>query len=237
MSYILDALRRAEAERERGAVPGLNAQPFNPAVAKRRGSSQQRRAMMIGIGVLLLVAIAVGLYFGFHDASGSAPPSAAVVAQPRAAEPAMPAATPAPVVVTPAPATTVATPSTSSPAAPPVIAQAPRARPSYIDAPPPEPKAVARKLPAASPDASAPAPAADARIYKFGELPDNIRAELPKLALGGSMYSDSPAARMVIVNGQVLHEHDAITSELSLDHITTKAAVFSYKGYKYEMPF
>ena len=28
MSYVLDALRRAEAERARGAVPGLNTQPL-----------------------------------------------------------------------------------------------------------------------------------------------------------------------------------------------------------------
>ncbi|MFZ2652317.1 MAG: hypothetical protein WA210_19640, partial [Burkholderiaceae bacterium] len=27
MSYILDALRRADSERERGAVPGIHAQP------------------------------------------------------------------------------------------------------------------------------------------------------------------------------------------------------------------
>ena len=38
MSYILDALRRADAERERGAVPGLHAQPVPPVSADAAGS-------------------------------------------------------------------------------------------------------------------------------------------------------------------------------------------------------
>ena len=33
MSFILDALRKAEAERERGNVPSIHAQPVLPGVA------------------------------------------------------------------------------------------------------------------------------------------------------------------------------------------------------------
>ncbi|MFO1267813.1 MAG: hypothetical protein U1F67_14180 [Rubrivivax sp.] len=57
MSYILDALRRAESERERGQVPGLHAQPVpvgvgeepprrdaQGAAARWRCSSSARRA-------------------------------------------------------------------------------------------------------------------------------------------------------------------------------------------------
>ena len=40
MSYILDALQRADAERERGTVPGLHAQPLGAPERRRDGHSQ-----------------------------------------------------------------------------------------------------------------------------------------------------------------------------------------------------
>jgi general secretion pathway protein B len=44
MSYILDALKRADAERGRGQVPGLNAQPLG-ASPEPSGSRRSRSAM------------------------------------------------------------------------------------------------------------------------------------------------------------------------------------------------
>ena len=44
MSYILDALRRADAERERGNVPGLHAQPM-PAVTAPGAHTWLRRSL------------------------------------------------------------------------------------------------------------------------------------------------------------------------------------------------
>lgn len=41
MSYILDALKRADAERGRGQVPGLNAQPLG-ASPEPSGAACQR---------------------------------------------------------------------------------------------------------------------------------------------------------------------------------------------------
>jgi len=239
MSYILDALRRAEAERERGAVPGLHDQPFNPSSSDADARAPARRGlwMIIG-GVLLLLVAAVAGY-----ALRSDPPPAQVVAQ------SAPAAT-LPAVTSPEPVPTPAEPpptrQTSPQPAPAVAAATPGRWPAYIDAPPPEPKPLTRKAPVADPAASAAAstpaagaskPAAEARVFALAELPDAIRRELPKLTMGGAMYSDSPASRMVIVNGQVLHEGDKLSADLSLVKIQLKAAVFAYKGYRYEMPY
>lgn len=242
MSYILDALRRAEAERERGAVPGLHDQPFNPSSSDADARAPARRGlwMIIG-GVLLLLVAALAGY-----ALRSDPPTAPVVVQsaPAARPPA--AISPEP---TPAPAITPAEPPParqSSPQPPPTIAAAaPGRRPAYIDAPPPEPKPLPRKPPvadaaasgAASTPAVAGAPVAEARVFALSELPEAIRRELPKLTMGGAMYSDSPASRMVIVNGQVLHEGDKLSADLSLLKIQLKSAVFAYKGYRYEIPY
>jgi general secretion pathway protein B len=68
MSYILEALRRAEAERQRGAVPGLHTQPMAAALPAGQGSADAaQRTWRPGTwalaGLLLagLLAAAVGL--------------------------------------------------------------------------------------------------------------------------------------------------------------------------------
>ena len=62
MSYILDALKRADAERERGHVPGLHSQG-TPAPAA--GATRPRRPgvpLMVGT-IALLVAAAAALWW------------------------------------------------------------------------------------------------------------------------------------------------------------------------------
>ena len=69
------------------------------------------------------------------------------------------------------------------------------------------------------------------------QLPPNIRSELPQFAVGGSIYSTKPAARSLIVNGQLYRERDRLTSELVLEEVKLKAAVFSFRGYRFEVMF
>ena len=51
------------------------------------------------------------------------------------------------------------------------------------------------------------------------------------------MYSDTPAQRMVIFNGQVLREGDALTNELQIEQIRQRSAVLRVRGQRFEMPF
>lgn len=105
MSYILDALRRADAERERGAVPGIHAQQV-PAPSP--GSESRPWVWPVaGVGLLLLAAIA-WQWMGSADE----PPPPAVVALP----PPQPASAPRPA------------PAISLP--PIVVSEAPRPRPA-----------------------------------------------------------------------------------------------------------
>ncbi len=76
-----------------------------------------------------------------------------------------------------------------------------------------------------------------ARIYTPAELPEEIRRELPKIAIGGSSYSGDAASRMVMINGQVFHEGDRLAPDLQLERIRLKSAVFAYKGWRYEVAF
>ena len=97
MSYILDALRRAEAERERGRVPTLQAQsgPTEPAGADV-GSAWPRpapRGLGLGLaGLALLLSGAAGAYWWTRPAM--LPPVAAT----------RPAPPPLPLTAAPAPA-------------------------------------------------------------------------------------------------------------------------------------
>lgn len=71
----------------------------------------------------------------------------------------------------------------------------------------------------------------------FSELPESIRRELPQLVIGGAMYSQTSANRMLILNGQVFHEGDKVSGELVLEQIKLKSAVLAYKGYRYNINY
>jgi general secretion pathway protein B len=84
-------------------------------------------------------------------------------------------------------------------------------------------------------DGAAPAAAAPqaAPVFAQGDLPEAIRAQLPALKVSGATYSNNPAHRMAIVNGQVLHEGDQAGPGLTLDRIEPGRTVWSFRGYRY----
>ncbi|KQW43260.1 MULTISPECIES: general secretion pathway protein GspB [unclassified Roseateles] len=214
MSYILDALRRAEAdrERERGQVPGLHTQAT--AGSETAPAAGQRRWLpWAGAGLLLLAGIGAGSWW----ASGPQP------APPPVAQPAPPPAPVADVGTPPDPSVPVPQPEAASspylPPAPPPVAVAP--------APAPTPATVT---------APAPAAAGEARIPRLAELPESTRRELPNLAISGSVYSDDPASRFVMVNGEVVREGAKLGADLVLEQIRPRELVLSFKGQRYRLP-
>ena len=226
MSYILDALRKADAERERGSVPSIHAQP-SFAGARPAGPAPASRlwivVAVIGVLLALVAAMAAYLLFGRSPASEVAKPAAPPTSTVAAAPAAPAASTPAPVTVAPA-----------LPAPPPPVRKA-RAAPA-ASAPPAATPTTAASAPASTPR---PPPTAktEERIYTLDELPDDIRRQLPALSVGGSMYSPTPASRLVIINGQVLREGEHITPDLLVQQIRLKSAVMSFKGYRYTLAF
>ncbi len=279
MSYILDALRRADAERERGAVPGLHAQAL-PAAGDdgAAGSTQGWPAWAWFASGMAIVALAgFGWQWWAHDsneqlvvaAMGTAPVSVAGMAPASAAAPpqaatAMPPtakaiddrAAPAPAVQPAARAPEKpARRSESKPAGQARSDKSPsrqhatrvaQARDAATGVNPQEGRAGVREAAgkaggkAGGETASKTAGDADSaapRIYKVAELPNDIQRELPKLTVGGSIYSPSPASRFLIINGRIFHEHDKVTPDLTLEEIQLKAAVLDFKGYRYGITF
>lgn len=251
MSYILDALRRAEAERERGSVPSVHTQHM-PSLPGEDDDVQRRPVWLIAAVAVLTVALggvlAWNMIGGAEPAARPPPQPIPIAAAPSPAPspaPTMPLA-PSPVQVMPV---TPPVPSTTTTAA-----ASPRPAPTTVRSPPP-PSPAAPAVAAARPDSSraprnpvtttaAAATAADDdpkpsddRIYKEAEAPEAVRRSLPKLAFGGSSFSSAASSRMVIWNGRVFHEGDTIAPGVVLRQINRKSAVLAAKGYRVEVPF
>ncbi len=75
------------------------------------------------------------------------------------------------------------------------------------------------------------------RIPTQDELPSDIRSQLPKFVVGGSIYSDSAASRFLILNGQVFHENDKVATDLVLEQIKLKTAVLRYKNQRFSISY
>ena len=229
MSYILDALRRADAERERGEVPSLHSQQYGALPGDDDTPEPPR--LLIGTIVVLVLALGGALawnFWGRSDRASHLTTPGTVSALP----PAAPTAPSAPTIAALPPSSTAPATMPAATASTPAIATArvaPDARRRLNAAAAPDRRRATHTAPAS---ASPPETASGS-----GKLPDALRRELPTLAFGGASYSKDAASRMVIFNGRVFHEGDTIAPQLVLEQIKLKAAVFTYKGYRYEIDY
>ena len=137
MSYILDALRRADAERGRGGVPGLHTQATPvPGASPAQRSSASASLVVVGAAVLAVAALATG---GTWWAMQRNAPSGGVVLA-GAQTPSSPA-----VPVTASPAAQTTAPPASVAAAPLAPAPAPANPPPVAAAVPIPPPAAERR--------------------------------------------------------------------------------------------
>jgi len=221
MSYILDALKKADAERERRGVPDLHAETAATDLAdEARSAAGVWRGVALGALGLLLAGALLWWWLGSPPAREETP---------------LATAPPAPVAVSPSPAAAV--PPTPMPAPAPAAASGSgpmQAPPTVIV--PPAPAATAAV--ATAPASSGPAPTsavADARVPTLDELAPELRRQLPALVVGGSVYSTSAASRMVIINNPVLREGDRVADGLTVERIGPKGTVLSMGGTRFEL--
>ena len=276
MSYVLEALKKAEAERRRGELPGLQAvaaadQPPSPA-GRSAGPMAWAGAGLVVVGVAAATAWWVTATVGSDRTQASAARDTAVTPAPipAAVQPAAAPRTPptaavaevAPVAATPkpprepapavaaraaerAPAASVARPAADRPrpdpgprgvaaADGPVATAAPARTPS---SPRTAPEPALREPPVAAVVAPAPAAVA-AKIPLLAELPPERRRQIPPLVVSGSVHSDVPSGRFVILNGQLLHEGEPVGNELVLEQIALKSAVLRTRdGVRFRISF
>ncbi len=235
MSYILDALRRSQAERESGQVPGLNAQPLP---ADRSGQTRRNAwAPWIVAGLALGLCLAAAWWWlvpGAPTTPGAPvaavaltlPPSTAATPAPAPAQ----AAAPAPVPQSEPGRVPPSAP--ASPGAPATARNDLATRPTVVSAPVVQPRPQA----ASAAPASAPAQPVAARPLPLAELGAELRRELPPLALGGAIWSENAARRFVLVNGQVVREGEAAAPGVVLERIGPKSVLLRWREMRIEVP-
>ena len=235
MSLILEALRKSEAERRRGAAPSLYAEmPPAPATTSRFGS---RWPLWVGLAALLPVAAWIA-YGAVHSG-----PAAQLNTQPVAARaPALapvrhlearplppniradvqPTAGKAPI---PTSQDTPATPADDQPQS---AAQLAASIASQA-------QAAARHDAAA---AAAPAPAAmtsPGRTLSLSDLSTDERQSLPPLKMSMHLWNEDPSQRFVIIDGNRLHEGDHAGSAV-VTTIVSDGVLLDWNGRQLKLP-
>ena len=245
MSYILDALRKSEQERQRGQVPDLNSYQDIPApveTARNIWPWVAAAAVVINLVVILMVwapwraaevsdtGLARQAVVPAAGASSAAPARqqqdsepapvarAATTPAPQQQVAAAPAVRPAPQPTQPVPARSEPVPTTVVEDNRPQI----QAQPTIVSPDQPE-------LPVQSTVENTPAPNV-AYMPQLEELPANERQGIPDMTFSSHMYSSIPRYRSVIINGKRLKEGDYFTPNLQLREITDKGVIMSNGG-------
>jgi general secretion pathway protein B len=241
MSYILEALKKAQAERQLGNSPTLHA-PTLQSVDRSSAGGRLRKPLLLVI-VAMGVVIAALLFMVLKPAAAPADAPAAheVVGGPAPAAPPVPTA---PVLATQMPVQVVADNSAPLPAPvaalpPPVATLTPAPR-KHAD--PQTTQAAAAPAPdasaAAAPGAPArPAVAFEEPVQNLRDLPEPIQRSIPQVAVGGYIYSKNPADRLLLIDKVLRREGDEVAPGLKLEKLNPKEAVFNFKGYRYRVPY
>jgi len=230
MSYILEALKKADQERAAGSVPDLET-----AHVADRGEKKSLPGVWFIAALLLANGIFLALYLGKDDKAGTpvdvAPATigvspVAVVPEPLPAPPAAPAA-----VSLPPPAAAAVPaglpPTPSLPADPPAV-------PGQIEAAalPPAPAVTAVELPVQAPAPVVRDAGADELPY-WGELTLEFRQEFSPPRLDVHVYADEPARRFILVKLRKYREGERLESGALLEEIMPDGLRLSYRGTRF----
>jgi general secretion pathway protein B len=252
MSYILEALKKAQAERQLGNAPTIHAQQVVPVAPARAAGG--RKPLLVGLGAGALVVVA-GALFVWRQAPTAAPsarldaartpapapvraPDALQVSAPPApARVAEPPIAPAPQV----PAAPVSVAQTAAAPAPGRVAEPAAARPApaapaQVAAAPARTTEPAAARPAAPAQAAA-KPAPEDSLPFLQQLPDAQQRDIPRVTFGGYMYSANPADRLLLVDKTLRHEGEEVAPGLVLEKLLPKAAVMNYRGLRYRVVY
>ncbi len=223
MSYILDALKKAEAERLQGtateARPAFSiGQPQYDERQSRRRRRFRRAALLILLALVLLALALLAPHWRAPLQSAPTPPVARPTPHLQPTPTQAPAAAPGTRPATAVPAGT--------PDAPPETPERPVLRHSRPQ-PQPKPTAARPDNPQASMKA-APVP-----TITLHELPPAIRQQIPSLATSGFLYSGNPRDRSVLLNNRLLHEGDQVAPGLILEQLLPNGMVLNYEGHRF----
>jgi general secretion pathway protein B len=240
MSFILDALKKSESDRQRKSGPAL----YEVRVAPPR-----TRLPLWAVAIAVLLAINLGIVMWMllrqpsRDTAAAAlspaapaaslPPPVSAAPPPAAPQPASLQAAPPPSVVAP-----LATPTAGTASATPVTpAAAPPATASGAAADEQNPQDYAPAQPSALPGAGSHVRRTSAAgVPLYQDAAATPGTQLPQLHLDFHMYAPQPQERFVMINMHKLHEGDSLPEGVHVNSITPEGAVLSYNGQTFLLP-
>lgn len=259
MSYILDALKKADSERQHGKTPDIySRQPHNDTLEKEESIWSKPIVWFLLVVLVVLILIA-GLFFNswyrmspvailpraqvapapiasaapIAPAVQSAPAAPIPVAEPVSAASTTPLTTPIAAVENPAPVA-------AAPAEPVKLQPSPK-----LSIPAATDKHEKHKKRHASASSKAPKTPAtkesDLAIETVSttlrDLPLNIQNAIPTVTVGGYIYSANRAECQLLINKLLLHEGEKVAPGLILERMMPHSAILNYKGYRYRISY
>jgi general secretion pathway protein B len=231
MSYILDALRKSDQQRKRGAAPALLA---------GQAAAVPKQPPLLSYGLLAVALLGAGMLIGWLRPwqADQAPPGRTEIVAAKPLEPMPRQAAPAPVAMVPEPQLQNAAPLAPAARAPQHVPAKPhpaaRAKSETAIASLAAGSGAAGKAPVQRQGAGTAADAGRAQaVISMAELPLSIQQELPAMTITVHAYSGNPRDRLVGINNRMLHEGDEAAPGLKLEQITPDGMIFGYKGYSF----
>lgn len=219
MSFILDALKKSENERQRSSGPGI----YELKVAPPRARFP---VWAIIIAALLGVNLLIGIWYLIRSDNPTLPAAAA----PPAAAPTPQPASPAPLLPPP--------PIANPPSEVETRTDLERGIFNPADF---EPAVEADEL-ASEPAATLqPNRTPDRRRSSVAGLPsrDDLALEgnaVPEVAMSLHVYDPNPASRFAFINGRRAQEGDVLPNGLRVESITPEGAVLDWQGRRFLLP-
>lgn len=71
------------------------------------------------------------------------------------------------------------------------------------------------------------------KLYKLQELPSSIRQNLPAFSVSALLYSSKPDSRMVRINELMMHEGQDLTAGVKLEEITRDGIILRFQKYRF----
>lgn len=223
MSYILDALKKSDQERQQGASPNLHS-THGPIIGQRRNSSsifKQKIFLLISGGVVLF-CIVLGIFFfrqhlfSSERTSTNTPDNALLSAAPET-----PTTTLLPQVANQDAEKNEATSQKVTVIEKDKVSLSIAVNESTLDPP--------TSIAAEASQTSAPL------LPLLEDLPAALQAEIPHLKFAGHTYSKKSSQRIIIINDKILREGDMIGPSTFLKEITWEGVTIESNNTRFRV--
>lgn len=218
MSYILEALKKAELKREQeepSKVPTFLTGPVREPVHRVRWP------YFLAAALLLNAVLGAWYLIPRKTPAASAPIQATTPIQT------------GPAVIVRAPAQDIRKPAPSAPGPKEVpvfvVSAEPARRPSVPEAAPMHQASLTK------PSTMKPQARGAGRVLSLNELPSAIRSTLPEFRVSGHAYTPESQTRVVRINEKILQEGQDLSPGLRVEEIVPDGIVMSYGGYRFHI--